>query len=63
VELLRGVAPAVPDPAHDHDAVDLGKQRKRIRDGGDRRRATHAENVAQLALNASRDQRHAIRTQ
>ena len=30
MRLLRGVAPAAPDPAHDHDAVDLGEQCERV---------------------------------
>ncbi len=48
MEPLRGVAPAVPDPAHNDDAVYLGKQRERIRDGGEWRRVYHDEVVCGL---------------
>lgn len=29
MELFRGVTSAAPDPAHDHNTINLGKQRER----------------------------------
>ena len=45
VKSLRGVMPVASNPAHDHNAVNLGKQRERIRDSGKRRRVDHNEVV------------------